>query len=143
MSVKKKKPKYKNKGAYCLMLYSTKSGKDKEWIWNSRDGTVPLIVMSKNGKLMQCVKMVQKLPVYVPKEGRRYFAEITKKRAMFLAEYFLNKKWVRRNTREAYRGLNRSEALFMLNSNYMAGGVTILQKGKSRIKYLSPAYRRV
>lgn len=72
--------KYNHKEAYCLMLYVSEDGLEKEVLWNSRDGVTPFCILNRAGTktmghtdwhLDRCV------PNFIPLDGMRVFGTIS------------------------------------------------------------------
>lgn len=72
--------KYNHQEAYCLMLYVSEDGLEKEILWNSRDGVTPFCIPNRDGTktmghtdwhLDRCV------PNFIPLDGMRVFATIS------------------------------------------------------------------
>jgi hypothetical protein len=78
------KTEYNHGEAFCLMRYECKDGKTVEWIWNSRDGVTPFIVMAKDGKTQMVHVNWQGdecRPDHVLQPGDRYFGSGTREMA--------------------------------------------------------------
>lgn len=123
--------------AYRLMLYRSIDKTEQEELWNSRDGPVPYIILSRTGKQLFHVewhndkhRLNHKL-----QKGDRYFASITKKRALFMADKFVNEHWKKSEFKKVYNGLSRKEIVFLLAKEYYGNGNNpcILVHGKKHI----------
>ncbi len=88
---------YVHKEAFCLMKYQTEDGSETEWIWNSRDGVTPFVVMSRSGRKMRHVEWARdrQIPEYLPLPGMRIFADLTPERARMIAEKTVARDWDR------------------------------------------------
>lgn len=129
--------KYKHKEAYCLMLYESKDGKVKETIWNSRDGVTPFMIQSKDGVMLQHKDWAHDkiTPNHVLKSGDRYFADMEKDRAKFLAKRWCDRFYKKSPVKKMY---SREEYEFILTKEYYGDGhnPTILEAGKDPITYI-------
>lgn len=81
--------------AYCVMLYATTTGSEREIIWNSRDGVTPFIVFSRSGHEMQHVAWEQDTMwlTYVPDVGSRIFVDLTRELALPIAQSQVEQPW--------------------------------------------------
>ena len=72
---------YNHAEAFCLMCYQSDDGRVIEYIWNSRDGVTPFIVLTKDGsKTMQHIDWHRDKcrPHHELQVGDRYFADSTR-----------------------------------------------------------------
>lgn len=80
--------------AFRLMKYVDTAG-NVEWIWNSRDGVTPFIVMSPAGleSMHEDWARDPYIPNHFPKLGDRVFVDLTEARAREKAIEFVDKFW--------------------------------------------------
>lgn len=90
----KPKRKYNHGEAFRLMKYVDSEG-TIEWIWNSRDGVTPFVVMSLAGLESMHTDWGNDpyLPNHIPKIGDRVFVDITEESARPRAIEFVEKFW--------------------------------------------------
>ena len=136
-----KKLNHKHREAYCLMKYASRKQHpltgnfevNEELIWNSRDGVTPFLINSEYGQEMVHVKWTEDeyKPHHTLEKGDRYFADMSRDRAMFLA-----KDWVARHGN--WDNYTKDETAFMLAKEYYGDGhlPTILKFGESAIEYI-------
>jgi len=133
------KIKYKHREAYCLMKYAiikySQVGNyvgEEELIWNSRDGVAPFLIKSEGGKELIHINWKEDkfAPHHILTNGDRYFADMSRARAEFLA-----RKWVQKNGH--YPEYSIEETIFMLTKDYYGDGhkPTILKYGESVVEY--------
>jgi hypothetical protein len=70
------------------MLYQTDDGTEEEWIWNSRDGVTPFVIMNRSGTEEMTHKQWQRdkfLPFHVPAIGDRIFIDLIEEEAERIA----------------------------------------------------------
>lgn len=84
--------------AFCLMLYRCLNEEcgQAEWIWNSRDGVAPFIVGCRNcgGESKHTERQRDTYaPNFLPLPGSRYFADLTKERALEIARARVDRWW--------------------------------------------------
>lgn len=129
------------------MLYRSMDGKEEEVLWNSRDGVTPFIILSKKGTPLCHVNWNQdkKRKNHKLKKGDRYFADLTKERALVLASSVVNNFWSHPPFRDTYKGLEKNEVIFILAKEYYGEGhnPTILKHGSDTISYIPIAYRKL
>lgn len=85
---------YKHVEAFCLMWYATKDGRERERIWNSRDGVTPFIISSPTtATAMEHTNWRQDVRAlnHVPKVGDRIFVDLTDARARVFADRRLDR----------------------------------------------------
>lgn len=69
---------YAHKEAFCLMIYQTDDGTEREVLWNSRDGVTPFVIGNVDGtKQMTHVQWEKDRPVpdHIPEIGSRIFED--------------------------------------------------------------------
>ena len=72
--------KYKHKEAYCLMLYVSEDGLEREILWNSRDGVTPFCITTRDGtKTMNHTDwhLDRYVSNFIPLDGMRVFVTIS------------------------------------------------------------------
>lgn len=86
--------KYNHAEAFCLMHYRDADG-NEETIWNSRDGVTPFIMRSRAGREMTHVNWQGDhcRPNYLPLIGDRMFVDITRERALEIAQAQVARWW--------------------------------------------------
>lgn len=73
--------KYEHAEAFCLMLYASDDQREREFLWNSRDGVTPFMISSRvTGQMMSHVqfRLDERRPDFVPPDGMRVFVDATK-----------------------------------------------------------------
>jgi len=80
---------HKHSLAYCFVTYVSEDGQ-RESLWNSRDGAVPIEIPSMSGDLMVVEAEPARLqpdyrPQHTPEVGDRIFVDLTEQRARILA----------------------------------------------------------
>lgn len=90
----------KHKEAFCIMKYRTNADEpvqEEEFIWNSRDGIVPFIVMSrtdKDKKLRHDDHSQDRVVMdYKPQPGERLFIEATRELLEPVARERVENNW--------------------------------------------------
>lgn len=80
--------KHNHNEAFCLMKYRSDDGSEEEIIWNSRDGVTPFVITLESGKRAQHVDWAKDVyaPSHQPKSGNRIFIDMTKERALEIAQ---------------------------------------------------------
>ncbi|GAC1444357.1 MAG: hypothetical protein NVSMB52_03650 [Chloroflexota bacterium] len=83
--------------AFCLMRYETDDGTESEWVWNSRDGTTPFVIMNR-AHTRELTHVDWHLDTRLPEEfeppkGMRYFTNITEESARASAEMTVERYW--------------------------------------------------
>lgn len=89
------KTEYKHFEAFMHMWYATDDGRERELIWNSRDGVTPFCERSRSGKEMTHVNWNQdsREPGYKPKAGDRIFVDATRELLGDAAKAYVEKYW--------------------------------------------------
>jgi len=81
--------------AFCLMEYASKDGREIEYIWNSRDGVTPFIVMSRRGTELSHAHWSRdrRIVDFVPQPGSRLFVDVTEERAREVMTQRVERGW--------------------------------------------------
>lgn len=111
--------------AFNLMTYRTDDGLLQEWLWNSRDGVTPFVIMTADG--LREMKHVdwqrdQFLPDFKPKPGQRIFATRTRERAEQLATEFVESNWDHPEYPMSASFASKEEAAAAMLSSYWGDG---------------------
>lgn len=134
---------YKHKEAFRFITYK---GKTKSLtVWNSRDGAVPVIIYSIDGKeqLTQTVDIGDRVVNYKLKDGDYYFADTTKKRAKFLAKKIVRGRWENKKYPLYQKYGSKAEAIRLIYKSFYADGkaFTLLKHGKDETTYMTRRFR--
>ncbi len=87
---------HQHREAFALMQYESDDGSVREVIWNSRDGVTPFCGTSRDGDTqLTHVRWHEDryAPDHVPALGDRIFVDLTRDRAMALAEKNAQRFW--------------------------------------------------
>ncbi len=87
---------HKTGDSFMLMLYASKDRSVTEYIWNSREGVTPFIVMSRDGKTeLQHEAWDRDIycPTFRPPKGMRIFVNLTREKAAEHARRVVEKAW--------------------------------------------------
>jgi hypothetical protein len=82
--------------SFMLMKYASKDGLIVEYLWNSRDGVTPFMLLAKDGKTeMSHVDWNRDIycPNYQPPVGMRIFVRLTRERAVEGARKNVERWW--------------------------------------------------
>lgn len=116
---------YKHAEAFCLMKYSSIDGTESEWIWNSRDGVTPFIILNrtKTKELRHHDQSQDRcIPDYQPLPGQRVFIDITEERSRVLAAEMVEKYWEHPNGQmQRCFGGSKEAAIAQMQNNFKAG----------------------
>jgi hypothetical protein len=140
----KTKPTYNHKEAYRFIIY--KGIGKREVIWNGRDGEVPGVIYSSNGK-QQLIRDKFEKEVrsrkHVLKEGELYFANTTKARAKFLAKKVVYGRWHNSRYPLCQQYSSRKGAIYEIYKSFYGNGdsFTILKQGRNKTTYMSKHFR--
>lgn len=134
---------YKNPEAYCFIKY--RGSNIEEVLWNGRDGVAPITIYSRNGQhqLTRVRGEEKRDKNYVPKKGERYFAKMTKERALYLTAKIIEGRWNHPKFPLSKAYESKKEARFLLFKSLFNDGraYTILKQGKHPIMYLTKQFR--
>lgn len=87
--------KHNHNEAFKRMRYEGEGGR-REWIWNSRDGITPFVVMSADREVEMSHgnwHLDQYLPGYIPPVGSRVFVDMTEEIARPKAVEYVERHW--------------------------------------------------
>ena len=82
--------------AFCHMLYESDDTREREVLWNSRDGVTPFIIFNRDKtKQMKHIAWNRDLydPDYVPQPGDRIFVDVTEEMARERAVRYVEREW--------------------------------------------------
>ncbi len=118
---------FQHKEAFCLMKYASDGGRTVEWIWNSRDGVTPFIVMSLDGIEMLHVQwsLDRYLPNYQPLPGERIFVDLTEQGAAEIAEKIVEKNENHNTENELKQLVHRMVETWMRNGEHQPHVISV------------------
>lgn len=87
--------KYRHGEAFCHMMYVSDDGRQIEWLWNSRDGVTPFILVSASGKKMSHAYWGEDRfdPDYKPTTGDRIFVDCKPEMVRDKAVEYVKRFW--------------------------------------------------
>jgi hypothetical protein len=86
---------YLRADAFVVLLYRSTDGREREEVWNSRDGVTPYVITLRTGVSATHVEwssMVAR-PDFVPPPGSRVFVDLTPEIAQRNAEAYVKRIW--------------------------------------------------
>lgn len=99
--------------AFCVMKYASRDGRVTEFIWNSRDGVTPFIIMSQGDEPVEMNHVNfggdHYSPHHKPKPGSRIFVDMTKEEHLGYVMRRISRYWEEdsgsgRSIQDAYPG---------------------------------------
>lgn len=108
--------------AFHHLLYRADTG-EEEWVWNSRDGAAPTVILLRSGARAEQVQTFSAYePRYVPPVGQRVFVDLNAERCKEITDRKVDETWGHHQfpLSRVYR--NKAEAREQLFHRFFADG---------------------